>query len=96
MSTINDLERILENNSKIPLPCVLCGTITHMRGVFEPNPETPIGQRLTLGKKPGKTRFIIYAICPGHAMNEETLTRVEDAIFHEFTNTHEPSQGGSQ
>ena len=75
-------ERLLEAvkaSMQYPLSCMLCGTITHNRGVFIPDDK----KKKMYGLKDNEaTRFIIYPLCEAHDMNdEENAEKVELAIL---------------
>jgi hypothetical protein len=81
MSAEDDAKRVIDatlEHAKDLRPCLLCGSLTHMRGIFNPQNSQKFGA------KEGKSRYIIYVMCERHPRNEKTAQKVESKIYQEY------------
>ena len=63
-----------------PEPCLLCGAITEVRGIFKPeNPEQ-------FGAPKGQCKFINYPICSKCLEAEGALERIAKIIYMAYKN----------
>lgn len=76
---IDDDERIqqaLGASAAVPMDCILCGAITHSRGLFFPRKSEDYG-----GEKDGQ-RIVIYPLCEDENRSPEMLEVVEQLIYN--------------
>jgi hypothetical protein len=76
-----DAKRVIDatlESGKELAPCLICGSLTHNRGIFNPNNSK------AFGAQEGKSRFIIYPLCERHPQNIKTIEKVEAKIIQQY------------
>ena len=75
MTDVRDVLAMAQESGKHFEDCILCKLPTKQRGIWEP------GKAGTMGAKPDKRRYFIYAICENHTLDSTTATEVENTIM---------------
>lgn len=76
-----DLAKRVAATQDRDLPCILCGSPTKNRGVFEP--FDPLASGVGVPAE-GKMRVIIYPLCDRHQRTKALLDEVEAKIRQGF------------
>ncbi len=83
MATADELRFALLTDAEVPRPCVICGEVTHNRGIWEMGEETV--KQMLAPPRPDQTRYIIYAAC-GRCFRKHVGkdTVIEDKLIAEW------------